>query len=99
TKFEANLQHALHWSNGHINDQKDWLLTMQAQNILQRIYTARVRGQLEHSEEKGAQKKKQCLHVDGRAKLLTQDEFFSQVESATMRVKVMMTNKRDQTGD
>ncbi|KAJ3822352.1 hypothetical protein F5880DRAFT_1456314, partial [Lentinula raphanica] len=86
TELEANLQHALHWSNGYINNQKEWLLTMQAQNVLQHIYyTARVRGQLEHSEEKGAQKKKQCLHVDGRAKLLTQDEFFSQVESATTR--------------
>ncbi|KAJ3817605.1 hypothetical protein F5880DRAFT_1443019, partial [Lentinula raphanica] len=81
TQLEANLQQALEWSNGHINDQKGWLRSMQAQNVLQHIYTRKVRGQLEHSKEKRTQKNTR-LHVDGRAKLLTHDAFFKQVQDA-----------------
>ncbi|KAJ3780444.1 hypothetical protein GGU10DRAFT_231138, partial [Lentinula aff. detonsa] len=84
TQLESSLQEAMHWSNNHINNQKDWLLAMQAQNILQHLYTSRIRGQLQHSEEKTTQKNSR-LHVDGRAKLLTQDEFFHRVKEVAER--------------
>ncbi|KAF9061010.1 hypothetical protein BDP27DRAFT_1490172 [Rhodocollybia butyracea] len=58
TEPEAQLQVALQHSNNLIDLQKSWLLAMQAQNVLQDMYTRRVRGQLEYQEAKEVQKKK-----------------------------------------
>jgi len=55
---------------------------MQAQNVLQNMYTGQIRGQLEYKEEKEAAKKSKRLNADGRAKLLTSEEFKDLVEEA-----------------
>ncbi|KAJ4488691.1 hypothetical protein C8J55DRAFT_377351, partial [Lentinula edodes] len=85
TEYEAQLQAALLRSNNQINLQNETLRAMQAQNILQNWYAKEIRGQLEYKEEKANAKKSTRLHVDGRAKLLTSDEFTTLVEQASTK--------------
>ncbi|KAH7875218.1 hypothetical protein C8R41DRAFT_738750, partial [Lentinula lateritia] len=85
TEYEAQLQAALLRSNNQLNLQNEWMMSMQAQNVLQDWYAREVRGQLEYKEEKASTKKSARLHVDGRAKLLTSNEFTSLVEQANTK--------------
>ncbi|KAJ3885484.1 hypothetical protein GG344DRAFT_20858, partial [Lentinula edodes] len=85
TEYEAQLQAALLRSNNQVNLQNEWMMSMQAQNVLQDWYAREVRGQLEYKEEKASTKKSARLHVDGRAKLLTSNEFTSLVEQANTK--------------
>ncbi|KAF5393164.1 hypothetical protein D9757_001173 [Collybiopsis confluens] len=87
TKFEVELQAELHHTYVVIDRQKGWLYSLQAQAVLREMYTGRVRGQLEHEEERQAVKKSSSmrLHADGRAKLLTHDEFFTLVQETSRR--------------
>ncbi|KAJ3870864.1 hypothetical protein F5051DRAFT_447019 [Lentinula edodes] len=85
TEYEVELQQALRRSNGLINQQKEWLMAMQAQNILQDMYTRRLRTQLEYQEEKAAGKKSTRLHVDGHPRLLTNAAFIELVEQSRQK--------------
>ncbi|KAF9039558.1 hypothetical protein BDP27DRAFT_1347593 [Rhodocollybia butyracea] len=96
TQHEAELQEALRASNV----QKGWLMSMQAQNVLQEMYTTRVRGQLEYKEGKDAAGKKKLkrLNADGRPKLLTSAEFRNVIEVATLEKAAeeeAVTRKKD----
>ena len=61
--------------------QKSVMSGMQATTVLQHSYVQRVQGQLEADEEwRKKTKKSGKLNMDGRPKLLTQDEIFQGVE-------------------
>lgn len=75
TDHEATLQDALHASNAVVMAQKQIIVGMQAQTVLQAMYLEGVRGQLQGQELKKAKKKKTGkINMDGRAKILTQDD-------------------------
>jgi hypothetical protein len=60
--------------------QKEVMIRMQAQTILHSMYIEDIRGQLQGKEEKkkkGIQTSR--INMDGRAKVLTQDEVFEAV--------------------
>ena len=60
---------------------------MQAQSLLQASYVENVRIQLQTQEEKkDGGKRKGCINMDGKAKILTQDDIFKAVvEGQTAR--------------
>ena len=63
--------------------QKDAIIGMQAQSILHSMYIEDIRGQLQGKEEKkknGTQTGR--INMDGRAKVLTQDEVFEAVRES-----------------
>jgi hypothetical protein len=75
TEKEAALQEALHQSHAREALQKDVIIGMQAQTVLQSMYIGNVGGQLQGQEEKKAKKRKTGkINMDGRAKILTQDD-------------------------
>jgi hypothetical protein len=59
--------------------QKQVLVGLQAQTVLQDMYVSKVRRQLETQEEKKG-KKAGKVNMDGKAKLLTQDDIFASVQ-------------------
>ena len=75
TNHEATLQEALHASNAVVMAQKQVITGMQAQTVLQAMYLEGVRGQLQDQEIKKAKKRKTGkINMDGRAKILTQND-------------------------
>lgn len=75
TDHEATLQEALCASNAVVMAQKQVIAGMQAQTVLQAMYLEGVRGQLQDQEIKKAKKRKTGkINMDGRAKILTQDD-------------------------
>ncbi|KAH9173140.1 hypothetical protein EDB89DRAFT_1850569 [Lactarius sanguifluus] len=80
-EFEAQLQAALHTSNRVVAMQKQVMVGMQAQTVLQSMYLEGVRGQLQAQEEKKIKKRKTGkINMDGRAKILTQDDIIEGVK-------------------
>jgi hypothetical protein len=80
TELEAKLQEALRTSNAIVEAQKKIMGGMQAQTVLQSIYLEGVRGQLQAQEVKKAKKRKTGkINMDGRAKVLTQDDIIKGV--------------------
>ena len=75
TDHKATLQEALLASNAVVMAQKQVIAGMQAQTVLQAMYLEGVRGQLQDQEIKKAKKRKTGkINMDGRAKILTQDD-------------------------
>jgi hypothetical protein len=75
TEHEAMLQGALHASDTVVMTQKHIIAGMQAQTVLQAMYLEGVRGQLQGQEEKKEKKRKTGkINMNGRAKILTQDD-------------------------
>ena len=83
TKHEKQLLLDLENSKCVISLQKDIMIGMQAQTILQAMYVEDICGQLQGNDEKKAKaKNKGKLNMDGRAKILTQDQIFEAVKEA-----------------
>jgi hypothetical protein len=83
TEREGELMAELRKSQQVITLQKDVMIGMQAQRVLHSLYIEDVRGQLQGKEEKkkkGAQIGR--INMDGRAKVLTQDEVFEVVQES-----------------
>ncbi|KAH8982739.1 hypothetical protein EDB86DRAFT_3050740 [Lactarius hatsudake] len=83
TERERELMAALQQSRQVVALQKDVMIGMQAQTILHSMYIEDARGQLQGKEEKkkkGAQTGR--INMDGRAKILTQDEVFAAVQES-----------------
>jgi hypothetical protein len=81
TDLEAKLQEALRASNAMVEAQKKVMQGMQAQTILHSMYLEGVRGQLQAQEEKKLKKRKTGkINMDGRAKILTQDDIVTGVQ-------------------
>lgn len=81
TKNEAKLQEALHTSNRIVALQNQAMVGMQAQTVLQSMYLEHVQGQLQAKEDKKVKKKKTGkINMDGRAKILTQDDIIAGVK-------------------
>ena len=77
TEHEKQLLLDLENSKCVISLQKDIMIGMQAQTILQAMYVEDIHGQLQGNEEKMAKaKNKGKLNMDGQAKILTQDQIF-----------------------
>lgn len=75
TDHEATLQEVLRASNAVVMAQKQVIAGMQAQTVLQAMYLEGVRGQLQDQEIKKAKKRKTGkINMDGRAKILTQND-------------------------
>jgi hypothetical protein len=81
TEYKAQLQEELHAQNNVIALQKQMMMGMQAQTVLQSMYLEGVRGQLQAQEEKKSKKRKTGkINMDGRAKILTQDDIIEGVK-------------------
>jgi hypothetical protein len=81
TMHEGQLQAALQASNDVITLQKQVMAGMQAQTVLQSMYLEGVQGQLQAQEEKKLKKRKTGkINMDGRAKILTQDDIIDGVK-------------------
>jgi hypothetical protein len=81
TDLEAKLQEALRASNAVVEAQKKVMQGMQAQTVLHSMYLEGVRGQLQAQEEKKSKKRKTGkINMDGRAKILTQDDIVAGVQ-------------------
>lgn len=81
TEYEAQLQEALCARDKVITLQKQMMIGMQAQTVLQSMYLEGVRGQLQAQEEKKSKKRKTGkINMDGRAKILTQDNIIEGVK-------------------
>jgi hypothetical protein len=81
TELESKLQMALRTSNAIVEAQKRVMMGMQAQTVLQSVYLENVRGQLQAQELKGSKKAKTGkINMDGRAKVLTQDDIVAGVK-------------------
>ena len=81
TELEAKLQEELRTSIAIMEAQKKVMQGMQAQTILQSMYLEGVRGQLQAQEEKKSKKRKTGkINMDGRAKILTQDDIVAGVK-------------------
>ncbi|KAF8257132.1 hypothetical protein EI94DRAFT_1818905 [Lactarius quietus] len=75
TIYKAQLQVALQASNEVITLQKQVMAGMQAQTVLQSMYLEGMQGQLQAQKEKKLKKRKTGkINMDGRAKILTQDD-------------------------
>ena len=80
TELEAKLQEALRASNATVMAQKKLMQGLQAQTVLHSMYLEGVRGQLQAQEEKKLKKRKTGkINMDGRAKILTQDDIVAGV--------------------
>jgi hypothetical protein len=80
TEHEAKLQEALRTSNNIVTLQKRVMAGMQAQTVLQSMYLEGVQGQLQAQEDKKMKKRKTGkIKMDGRAKILTQDDIIEGV--------------------
>ena len=81
TEYEAQLQEVLRAKNKVITLQKQMMVGMQAQTVLQSMYLEGIRGQLQAQEEKKSKKQKTGkINMDGRAKILTQDSIIEGVK-------------------
>jgi hypothetical protein len=81
TTHEVQLQAALQVSNDVITLQKQVMAGMQAQTVLQSMYLEGVQGQLQAQEEKKLKKRKtRKINMDGRAKILMQDDIIDGVK-------------------
>ncbi|KAK7461414.1 hypothetical protein VKT23_008592 [Stygiomarasmius scandens] len=78
TSNECRLQEALRTQVTRANSYKKQVLILQASAVLQRAYCSSMRKQLLLKEEK-EKKRQQKFFGDGRAKILTSDEFFERV--------------------
>ena len=87
TERETLLMAALNDSYQCNIRQKEIMIGMQAQSLLQALYVENVRIQLQTQEEKkDGGKRKGCINMDGKAKILTQDDIFKAVvEGQTAR--------------
>ena len=87
TERETLLMAALNDSYQYNIRQKEIMIGMQAQSLLQASYVENVRIQLQTQEEKkDGGKRKGCINMDGKAKILTQDDIFKAVvEGQTAR--------------
>ncbi|KAF8261090.1 hypothetical protein EI94DRAFT_1705808 [Lactarius quietus] len=83
TEQEQELIAALEWSHQVVALQKEAMIRMQAQTILQSMYVKDIRGQLQGKEER-MKKRAQTgrINMDGRAKVLMQDEVFKAVQKS-----------------
>jgi hypothetical protein len=81
TEYEVQLRDTLQASHQVINLQKQVMMGMQAQTVLQSMYLKGVQGQLQAQEEKKLKKRKTGkISMDGRAKILTQDDIIEGVK-------------------
>ncbi|KAN0134144.1 hypothetical protein V8E53_008033 [Lactarius tabidus] len=81
TTHEVQLRAVLQVSNDVITLQKQVMAGMQAQTVLQSMYLEGVQGQLQAQEEKKLKKRKTGkINMDGRAKILTQDDIIDGVK-------------------
>jgi hypothetical protein len=81
TEHEAKLQEALRASNRVLTLQNQVMAGMQAQTVLQSMYLEGVQGQLQAQENKKTKKRKTGkINMDGRAKILTQDDIIAGVK-------------------
>lgn len=81
TEHEAKLQEALRASNKILALQNQMMVGMQAQTVLQSMYLEGVQGQLQAQEDKKTKKRKTGkINMDGRAKILTQDDIIEGVK-------------------
>jgi hypothetical protein len=81
TEHEAKLQKALRTSNKILALQNQAMVGMQAQTVLQSMYLEGVQGQLQAQEDKKMKKRKTGkINMDGRAKILTQDDIIASVK-------------------
>jgi DDE superfamily endonuclease len=81
TEREGKLQEALRTSNGILALQNQVIVGMQAQTVLQSMYLEGVQGQLQAQEDKKIKKRKTGkINMDGRAKILTQDDIVEGVK-------------------
>ena len=83
TERELLLIQALEERNRHISYQSQVIGGLQAQSILHSAHVEDLRGQLQGQEEKKAKgQNKGRINMDGRPKILTQDEIFNAVVKA-----------------
>lgn len=81
TEHEAKLQEALRTSNKILTLQNQAMVGMQAQTVLQSMYLEGVQGQLQAQEDKKTKKRKTGkINMNGRAKILTQDDIIAGVK-------------------
>ena len=81
TEYKAQLQEVLCAKNKVITLQKQMMVGMQAQTVLQSMYLKGIRGQLQAQEEKKSKKQKTGkINMDGHVKILTQDSIIEGVK-------------------
>jgi hypothetical protein len=95
TAREQELQNALIESESRDSNRKHAMISMQAGVVLQDLYVAQAREQLEEHEQRKKKKKSNRLFGDGLPKLLDDDVFFNKVTEHEAEKKRKADAKED----